>query len=113
MKLLDDRIAVVEFDPFKEAEEAAAKEAAAKGQKKIIIPEDAKKNMDAAKGPKFVYGKVQLTGAGKRLDNGSVREMGVAEGDVVAYYGQAGFLVRDGDGTEVRIITEADVIAIL
>lgn len=104
MRLLDDKIAVVPHDPFGEAKD---------DDSQIHIPDDIRERMEAESGAKYVYGKVVLTGGGKRLDNGAVRPMEVEEGDVVFYYAKAGFEAKDADGREIRIITEADVIVVL
>lgn len=107
MRLLDDKIAVVPHDPFEKSEDEDD------GKVEIHIPDDVKKKMEQAEGPKFVYSKVVKTGEGKRLENGERRPMEVEEGEVVFHYAKAGFEVKDGDGQEVRIISEADVIVVL
>lgn len=107
MKLLDDKLVVEEFDPFE------AIDAAEDAKKIIILTDEMKENMKSEDGPKYVYGKVQLVGEGKRLDNGTVRPMMVSANDVVCYYGAAGFKIRNSDGEWVRVISEPDVIAIL
>lgn len=104
MRLLDDKIAVVPHDPFGGKKDSDSQ---------IHIPDDIRERMEAESGVKYVYGKVVVTGEGKRLDNGTVRPMGVSEGDVVYHYAKAGFEMKDADGREVRVLTEADVIAVL
>jgi chaperonin GroES len=70
----------------------------------IIIPDSAKE--------KPVEGKVVAVGSGKRLEDGSLRELQVKEGDKVLYSKYSGTEVKL-DGVEHLIIREDDILAII
>jgi chaperonin GroES len=70
----------------------------------IIIPDSAKE--------KPIEGKVVACGDGKRLEDGSVRELQVKEGDTVLYSKYSGTEVKI-EGDEHLIIREDDILAII
>jgi chaperonin GroES len=70
----------------------------------IIIPDSAKE--------KPIEGTVVAVGGGKKLEDGSVRELQVKEGDTVLYSKYSGTEVKI-EGTEHLIIREDDILAII
>ena len=70
----------------------------------IVIPDSAAE--------KPVRGKVIAVGAGKPLDNGSVRALAVKIGDVVVFGKYAGTEVKVA-GKEYIIMKEDDILAVL
>ncbi len=100
MRLLDDKLAVQRIDPPKP-----------EGHKESIIeiPDSAKKAMEE----KLIYAKVIAVGKGKRLDNGERRPMEVVEGDTILLNKYGGYTIKDSDGIDTVILTEAEILAIL
>ena len=70
----------------------------------IVIPDSATE--------KPIKGEVLAVGAGKALDNGSVRAPSVKVGDKVLFGKYAGTEVKL-DGTEYLVVKEDDILAIL
>ena len=70
----------------------------------IIIPDTAKE--------KPLEGRVEAVGAGKLLDNGSIRELAVKKGDKILFGKYAGTEVKV-DGQELVILREDDILAII
>lgn len=70
----------------------------------IVIPDTAKE--------KSTKGEVIAIGAGKALDNGSLRAPLVKVGDKVIYGQYAGSTYKQ-DGVEYKVIKEDDVLAIV
>jgi chaperonin GroES len=70
----------------------------------IIIPDTAKE--------KPIEGTVVAVGAGRRLEDGTVRALGVKEGDTVLYGKYSGTEVKIG-GEEHLIVREDDILAII
>jgi len=70
----------------------------------IIIPDTAKE--------KPLEGKVVAVGAGKTLDDGSVRALAVKEGDRILFGKYSGTEVKI-NGEEMVIIREDDVLGII
>lgn len=70
----------------------------------IIIPDSAKE--------KPLRGRVLAVGSGKPLDSGSLRELGVAEGDLVLFGKYAGTEIKI-DGVEHTILREDDVLGVI
>ncbi len=70
----------------------------------IIIPDSAKE--------KPLRGKVLAVGSGKLKDDGSVRQLAVAAGDVVLFGKYAGTEIKI-DGIEHTILREDDVLGIV
>ena len=70
----------------------------------IIIPDTAKE--------KPSEGKVVAVGPGKRLDNGSIQEMGVKKGDKILFSKYGGTEVKV-DGEDYIIMREDDILVIL
>ena len=70
----------------------------------IIIPDTAKE--------KPSEGKVVAVGPGKRLDNGSIHEMGVKKGDKILFskYGVTEVKV---DGEDYMIMREDDILGVM
>ena len=89
---LQDRVLVKRVD---------AEETTAAG---IIIPDTAKE--------KPQEGKVVAVGPGKRLDNGSVQEMGLKKGDKILFSKYGGTDVKV-DGEDYLIMREDDILAIV
>ena len=70
----------------------------------IIIPDTAKE--------KPQEGEVVAVGPGKRLDNGSVQEMGLKKGDKILFSKYGGTDVKV-DGDDYLIMREDDILGIL
>ena len=70
----------------------------------IVIPDSATE--------KPVRGEVVAAGAGKVLDNGQVRPLGVKAGDKVLFGKYAGTEIKV-DGQEILVMREDDIIAVL
>ena len=70
----------------------------------IIIPDTAKE--------KPQEGKVVAVGPGKRLDNGSVQEMGLKKGDKILFSKYGGTDVKV-DGEDYLIMREDDILGVL
>jgi len=70
----------------------------------IIIPDTAKE--------KPQEGKVVAVGPGKRLDNGSIQEMGVKKGDKIFFSKYGGTEVKV-DGEDYIIMREDDILGVL
>ena len=70
----------------------------------IIIPDTAKE--------KPQEGEVVAVGPGKRLDNGSVQEMGLKKGDKILFSQYGGTDVKV-DGEDYLIMREDDILGIL
>ena len=70
----------------------------------IIIPDTAKE--------KPQEGEVVAVGPGKRLDNGSVQEMGLKKGDKILFSKYGGTDVKV-DGEDYLIMREDDILGIL
>jgi len=70
----------------------------------IVLPDAAKE--------KPQKGKVVAVGAGKVLDDGTVRKVGVKKGDMVLFTSYAGTDVKIGD-KEYLIMNESDIMAII
>ncbi len=70
----------------------------------IVLPDSAKE--------KPQRGKVVAVGEGKALDDGSVRELQVNNGDNVLFTSYAGTEVKI-DGKEYLIMSESDIMAII
>jgi len=70
----------------------------------IIIPDTAKE--------KPSEGKVVAGGPGKRLDNGSIQEMGVKKGDKIFFSKYGGTEVKV-DGEDYIIMREDDILGIM
>jgi chaperonin GroES len=70
----------------------------------IVIPDNAKE--------KPIKGDVVAVGAGKPLDNGEVRAPAVKVGDKVLFGKYAGTEIKV-DGTDLLVLREDDVIAVL
>lgn len=70
----------------------------------IIIPDSAKE--------KPLRGRVLAVGSGKPLDNGSLRELGVGEGNLVLFGKYAGTEIKI-DGVEHTILREDDVLGVI
>jgi len=70
----------------------------------IVLPDAAKE--------KPQRGKVVAVGAGKVLDDGTVRKVGVKKGDMVLFTSYAGTDVKIGD-KEYLIMNESDIMAII
>ena len=70
----------------------------------IIIPDTAKE--------KPSEGKVVAVGPGKRLDNGSIQEMGVKKGDKILVSKYGGTEVKV-DGDEYIIMREDDILGVM
>ncbi len=82
-------------------ERVEAEEMTASG---IIIPDTAKE--------KPQEGKVVAVGPGKRLDNGSIQEMGVKKGDKILFSKYGGTEVKV-DGEDYIIMREDDILGVL
>ena len=70
----------------------------------IVLPDAAKE--------KPQRGKVVAVGAGKVLDDGTVRKVGLKKGDMVLFTSYAGTDVKIGD-KEYLIMNESDIMAII
>ena len=70
----------------------------------IIIPDSAKE--------KPQEGEVIAVGPGKRLDNGSLQEMGVKQGDKILFSKYGGTDVKI-DGTDYLIMREDDILGVI
>ena len=70
----------------------------------IIIPDTAKE--------KPQEGEVVAVGPGKRLDNGSIQEMGVKKGDKILFSKYGGTEVKV-DGEDYIIMREDDILGVL
>ena len=70
----------------------------------IIIPDTAKE--------KPQEGEVVAVGPGKRLDNGSVQEMGLIKGDKILFSKYGGTDVKV-DGEDYLIMREDDILGVL
>ncbi len=70
----------------------------------IVLPDAAKE--------KPQKGKVVAVGAGKVLDDGTVRKVGVKKGDMVLFTSYAGTDVKIDD-KEYLIMNESDIMAII
>jgi len=70
----------------------------------IIIPDTAKE--------KPQEGKVVAVGPGKRLDNGSIQEMGVKKGDKILFSKYCGTEVKV-DGEDYMIMREDDILGVM
>ena len=70
----------------------------------IVIPDSATE--------KPIKGEVIAVGAGKALDNGSIRALTVKAGDKVLFGKYSGTEVKH-DGTEYLVVKEDDIFAIL
>lgn len=70
----------------------------------IVLPDAAKE--------KPQKGKVVAVGAGKVLDDGTVRKVGLKKGDMVLFTSYAGTDVKIGD-KEYLIMNESDIMAII
>ena len=70
----------------------------------IIIPDTAKE--------KPQEGEVVAVGPGKRLDNGSIQEMGVNKGDKILFSKYGGTEVKV-DGEDYIIMREDDILGVL
>jgi chaperonin GroES len=70
----------------------------------IVLPDAAKE--------KPQRGKVVAVGTGKVLDDGTVRKLEVAKGDMVLFTSYAGTEVKI-DGKEHLIMSESDIMAII
>lgn len=70
----------------------------------IVLPDTAKE--------KSTKGKVVAVGSGRLLPNGRVIEPAVKAGDKVLYSKYAGSEVKV-DGKELKIVTEAEILAII
>ena len=70
----------------------------------IIIPDTAKE--------KPQEGKVVAVGPGKRLDNGSIQEMGVKKGDKILFSKYGGTEVKV-DGEDYIIMREDDILGVM
>ena len=70
----------------------------------IIIPDTAKE--------KPQEGEVVAVGPGKRLDNGSVQEMGLKKGDKILFSKYGGTDVKV-DGEDYLIMREDDILGVL
>ena len=70
----------------------------------IIIPDTAKE--------KPQEGKVVAVGPGKRLDNGSIQEMGVKKGDKILFSKYGGTEVKV-DGEDYMIMREDDILGVM
>ena len=70
----------------------------------IIIPDTAKE--------KPQEGEVIAVGPGKRLDNGSLQEMGVKQGDKILFSKYGGTDVKI-DGTDYLIMREDDILGVV
>ncbi len=92
LKPLQDRVLVKRIE---------AEEKTAGG---IIIPDTAKE--------KPQEGEVVAVGPGKRLDNGSVQEMGVKAGDRILFSKYGGTEVKM-DGQEYLIMREDDILGVV
>ena len=89
---LQDRVIVKRLD---------AEEQTAGG---IIIPDTAKE--------KPQEGEVVAVGPGKRLDNGSIQDMGVNKGDKILFSKYGGTDVKI-DGSDYLIMREDDILGII
>ena len=89
---LQDRVIVKRLD---------AEEQTAGG---IIIPATAKEQPQE--------GEVVAVGHGKRLDNGSIQDMGVKKGDKILFSKYGGTDVKI-DGTDYLIMREDDILGII
>ena len=79
-------------------------EAETKTASGIVIPDNAKE--------KPQQGEVVAVGPGKKLDNGSVQEMGVSAGDRVIFGQYAGNTVKI-DGEELLIMGESEIYGVI
>ena len=70
----------------------------------IVLPDSAKE--------KRQRGKVVSVGAGKVLDDGTVRKVQVKKGDTILFTSYAGTEVKIGD-KEYLIMSESDIIAVI
>ena len=70
----------------------------------IYIPDTAKE--------KPQEGEVVAVGPGKRLDNGSLQEMGVKQGDKILFSKYGGTDVKI-DGTDYLIMREDDILGVI
>jgi len=70
----------------------------------IVIPETA--------GDKPQRGVVRATGPGKRLENGTILEIGLKIGDEVLFGKYAGTEVKV-DGKELLVMNESDIIGVI
>ena len=70
----------------------------------IFIPDTAKE--------KPQEGEVVAVGPGKRLDNGSIQDMGVKKGDKILFSKYGGTDVKI-DGTDYLIMREDDILGII
>ena len=71
----------------------------------IVIPDMAKE--------KSTKGEVIAVGAGKPLDNGSVRAPAVKTGNRVIFGQYAGSSYKSTDGVEYKVLREDDILAIV
>ena len=71
----------------------------------ILIPDTAKE--------KSTKGEVIAVGAGKPLDNGSVRAPAVKTGNHVIFNQYAGSAYKSKDGVEYKVLREDDILAIV
>jgi chaperonin GroES len=92
LRPLEDRIVVKPYEP---------EEKSAGG---IVLPDTAQE--------KPTRGEVMAVGPGKRLKNGKRAEMNVKKGDKVLFARYAGTDVKL-EGTEYKIITESDILAVI
>ena len=93
VKPLGDRVLV---EPIEEKEQQS--------EGGIIIPDTAKE--------KPQEGEVVAVGPGKRLDNGSIQDMGVKKGDKILFSKYGGTDVKI-DGTDYLIMREDDILGII
>ena len=70
----------------------------------IVLPDTAKE--------KSTKGKIVAAGKGRVLDNGTLVELAVKEGDTVLYSKYAGSEVKI-DGKELKIVSENEILAII
>lgn len=70
----------------------------------IVLPDSAKE--------KPQKGTVMATGAGKKLDNGSVQPVDVKEGDTVLFGQYAGDKIKV-DGEELLILKESEIFGVV
>lgn len=79
-------------------------EAEAKTAGGIVLPDTAKE--------KPQRGKIVSVGEGKRLDDGTRREMQIKKGDLVLFTSYAGHEIKI-DGKEYLIMDESDIMAVI
>ena len=70
----------------------------------IVLPDTAKE--------KSTKGKIVAVGKGRVLDNGTVVELAVKEGDTVLYSKYGGAEVNVG-GKELKILSENEILAVI